>query len=66
MEDIVYKALTNSYYKRLAYFEGKKIIKLSEYVKESTSLYTNLLNKAKYQTIEAFFEKGVWMIGVIK
>jgi Fic family protein len=64
MEDIVYKALTNSYYKRLAYLEGKKIIKLSEYVKESTSSYTNLLNKAKRQTIEAFFEKGVWMIGV--
>jgi len=42
MEEIIGKALTNSYYK------------LS---------YTNILNKANRQTIEAFMEKGVWKIG---
>src|SRR4030043_412476 len=33
MEEIVGKALSNSYYKRLAYLEGKKIVTLSEYAK---------------------------------
>ena len=31
MEEIVGKALTNSYHKRLAYLEGKKIVTLAEY-----------------------------------
>jgi len=26
--------------------------------------HSNLINKAKRQTIEAFLEKGVWKIGV--
>ena len=33
MEEIVGKALTNSYHKRLAYIEGKKIITLVDYAK---------------------------------
>ena len=64
MEEIVGKALTNSYYKRLAYLEEKRIIKLSEYAKDSGTSHSNLINKAKRQTIEAFMEKGVWKIGV--
>ncbi|MCK5415943.1 Fic family protein [Candidatus Parcubacteria bacterium] len=64
MEEIVGKALTNSYHKRLAYLESKKIITLSEYAKNSKSSFSNLLNKAKRQTIPAFREKGVWKIGV--
>jgi hypothetical protein len=64
MEDIVYKALLNSYHKRLAYLEGKKIMKLSEYAKQNQISHSNLLNKANRQTIEAFLEKGVWKIGV--
>jgi len=64
MEGIVGKALTNSYHKRLAYLEEKKIITLSEYAKINKLSYTNLLNKANRQTIEAFLEKGVWKIGV--
>lgn len=64
MEDIVYKALVNSYNKRLAYLEGKKIITLSEYSKISKDSYSNLLNKANRQTIEAFLEKGIWKIGI--
>ncbi|KKL79930.1 hypothetical protein LCGC14_2009870 [marine sediment metagenome] len=66
MEEIVGKALTNSYHKRLAYLEHKKIITLAEYAKNSKLSHSNLLNKAGRQTIEAFREKGVWKIGVSK
>jgi Fic family protein len=64
MEAIVAKALTNSYHKRLAYLEGKKIITLIEYAKTNKLSHSNLINKATRQTIEAFLEKGVWKIGV--
>ena len=64
MEEIVGKALTNSYHKRLAYLEGKKIITLADYAKNSKLSHSNLINKANRQTIEAFLEKNVWKIGV--
>jgi len=64
MEKIIGRALTESYHKRLAYMEGKKIITLKEYSKTAKDSTSNLLNKAKRQTIEAFQEKGVWKIGV--
>lgn len=64
MEEIVGKALTNSYYKRLAYLEGKKIITLSDYAKSNKLSHSNLINKANRQTIEAFLEKNVWKIGI--
>ncbi len=63
MESIVGKALTNSYHKRLAYLEGKEIITLAAYAKREKISYSNLLNKANRQTIEAFLEK-VWKIGI--
>lgn len=63
MEDIVGKALTNSYHKRLAYLEGSEIITLAEYGKRNKISHSNLINKAHRQTIEAFLEKGVWKIG---
>ncbi len=64
MEEIVVKALTNSYHKRLAYLEGKEIINLIEYAKRNKISHSNLINKANRQTIEAFLEKGIWRIGV--
>ena len=64
MEEIVGKALTNSYHKRLAYLEQKEIIPLADYAKRSGISHSNLLNKAKRQTIEVFLEKGKWKIGV--
>ena len=64
MEEIVAKALTNSYHKRLTYLEGKKIMTLVEYAKSQKISHSNLINKATRQTIEAFLEKGVWKIGV--
>ena len=63
MEEIVGKALTMSYYKRLAYLENKKIIMLSEYAKNNKLSHSNLINKAERQTIEAFLEKNIWKIG---
>jgi Fic family protein len=64
MEEITGRALTNSYYKRLAYLEGKKIITLAEYSKNRKLSHSNLINKANRQTIEAYLEKNVWKIGV--
>ncbi|HNT29466.1 MAG TPA: hypothetical protein PKL83_00760 [bacterium] len=54
----------NSYRKRLAYLEQKKIITLAEYARQSGLSHSNLLNKAKRQSIEAFLEKNVWKIGI--
>lgn len=64
MEAIVGKALTNSYHKRLAYMEGKKIVSLAEYAKHAGISHSNAINKATRQTIEAFLEKGIWKIGI--
>lgn len=64
MEEIVAKSLTNSYHKRLAYLEGKEIVTLNNYAKKNKLSHSNLINKANRQTIEAFFEKGVWKIGI--
>lgn len=65
MEEIVGKAITNSYHKRLAYLEGMEIVTLSEYSKIKDISHSNLINKANRQTIEAFLEKGLWKIGLI-
>lgn len=64
MEEIVGKALTNSYYKRLAYLEVKEIITLADYAKNNKLSHSNLINKANRQTIEAFLEKNIWKIGI--
>lgn len=64
MEEIVGKALTNSYHKRLAYLEGKKIVTLVEYAKSCKLSHSGLINKANRQTIEAFLEKEIWKIGI--
>jgi Fic family protein len=64
MEEIVGKALTNSYHKRLAYLEGKTIVPLGDFAKSQRISHPNLINKAHRQTIEAFIEKGMWKIGM--
>ncbi len=64
MEQIIYLALSEGLYKRIAYLEGETIITLSEYAKKKKIPLTNLINQGKRQTIEAFREKGVWKIGV--
>jgi Fic family protein len=64
MQEIIGKALINSFHKRLAYLERKQILTLSEYAKLTKQSHSNLLNKANRQTIEAFTEKGIWKIGI--
>ena len=64
MEEIIGKAITGSYHKRLAYMEGKEIITLANYAKQNKISHSNLINKANRQTIEAFLEKGIWKIGI--
>lgn len=64
MEEIIGRALTKSYHKRLAYLEGGSIISLNDYAKKMSTSYSNLMNKAKRQTIEAFQEKGNWKIAI--
>ncbi len=64
MEEIVGKAITNSFHKRLAYLERKEIVLLANYAKSEKLSYPNLLNKAKRQSIEVFLEKGKWKIGM--
>jgi Fic family protein len=62
MEEIVGRALTNSFHKRLAYLDGAPIVRLADYARLHQLSHSNLLNKAKRQTIEAFLEHGVWKI----
>lgn len=64
MTELVGKALSNSYHKRLAYLEGKTILPLGEVAKKLGVSHASLINKAKRQTIPAFVEKGVWKMGV--
>ena len=64
MDEIVGRALSNSYHKRLAYLEGKKIIALKDYAKENGYSHSNVINKANRQTIPAFLEKNIWKIGI--
>lgn len=63
MEEIVFRSLTNSYHKRLAYMEEKSIISLNAFAKKHGLSHPNLINKAKRQTIEAFLDHGEWKIG---
>ena len=64
MENILVLALMESLHKRLAYLEGMKIIRVTEYAKQVGKSMPTLLNAARRQTIPAFREKGVWKIGI--
>lgn len=64
MTELVGRALSNSYHKRLAYLEGLTILSLSEAAKALKVSHSSLINKAKRQTIPAFMEKGIWKLGV--
>ena len=64
MEEMVATALIDSYHKRLAYLQGQRIVLLNVYAEENNLSHSNLLNKAKRQTIPAFRERGKWKIGV--
>jgi len=62
--DILALLLMESFHKRIAYLKGLSIQKISQVAKEKGESSSKLLNAAKRQTIPAFRERGVWMIGV--
>ncbi len=64
MTNLLTLSVIESLNKRLAYLKGQQIIKLSEYAENSGLALNALSNAAKRQTIPAFRQKGVWMIGV--
>jgi len=64
MAMLLSRALRESLHKRLAYLRGMSIIKLADYARERSLSATTQLNAAKRQSIPAFRERGVWMIGV--
>jgi hypothetical protein len=63
MGKIIKLALMESLHKRLAYLKGKKIKRLTEFPKKEKRSPQTLINAARRQTIPAFREKGVWMMG---
>ncbi len=63
MEKIIALALMKSLYKRITYLKREKIITLSDYAKKRRKSAPALFNAARWQTISAFREKGVWKIG---
>ena len=64
MEEMVGRALCSAYHKRLAYLKSQTIVSLADYARQSGESHPNLINKAKRQTIPAFWERGRWKIGI--
>ena len=62
MEKVMSLALMESLHKGITYLKGKKIITLSDYVKQNSKSGPALSNAARRQNIPAFREKGVWKI----
>jgi Fic family protein len=63
MEKIIALSLMESLHKRLTYLKGQQIVAISKYAKLENKTIQSLLNAARRQTIQAFREKGIWMIG---
>jgi Fic family protein len=63
MEIVLLLVLFESLHKRITYLKGEKIISLSNYCKIYHKSASATFNAARRQTIPAFREKNVWMIG---
>ncbi|MDR1323073.1 MAG: Fic family protein [Candidatus Margulisbacteria bacterium] len=61
--ELLARLLTESLHKRLAYLRSQKIIKLTALAGQTGQNVSALLNKARRQTIPAFRERGMWLIG---
>jgi Fic family protein len=61
---LYYRALSESFHKRLAYLRGDSIIHLAEYVRQKGFSAPAVFNSARRQNLPAFRERGVWKIGV--
>jgi len=64
MSLLLSRALRESLHKRLAYLRDMSIIRLTDHARMVGTPTTTMLNAARRQTIPAFRERGVWMIGV--
>lgn len=62
MSSLLVLALQESLNRRLAYLEGKTIVKLTDWARDNNLAANAQLNAAKRQTISAFREKNVWKI----
>ncbi|MDR2109519.1 MAG: Fic family protein [Coriobacteriales bacterium] len=58
------RTLRESLHRRLAYLRAQRVVRLTEYAREAGLSPSSQLNAARRQTIPAFRERGVWMIGV--
>ena len=56
--------LVESLHKRLAYLDGREIVKLVDYAKRNNESVPAVLNAARRQTIPTFRERNTWKIGV--
>ncbi|MCL1798742.1 MAG: Fic family protein [Eggerthellaceae bacterium] len=63
MTALLSRALRESLHKRLAYLRGERITRLTDHARAQGLSVTVQLNAAKRQTIPAFRERGIWMIG---
>jgi len=66
MAQMLALALQESLHKRLAYLKGLDIVRLTNYARAQYRPTNTLLNAARRQTIPAFREREVWMIGAQK
>jgi Fic family protein len=64
MAQLLSRALRESLHRRLAYLRGQRVVRLTEYARETGLVPSSQLNAAKRQTIPAFRERGVWKIGL--
>ena len=62
MGKIVALSLLESLHKRITYLQGKRIVRLSDYIRQHKLSAPKLTNAAKRQTIPAFREKEIWKI----
>ena len=63
MDNIFFLALMEAMHKRISHLQSKKVMRLKKYSEDNDFVHENMLNKARRQTIPAFRERGVWMIG---
>jgi len=62
-EKMLLLALLESFHKRLAYLKKQKIISLSEWVRSNGASPSATYNAAKRQSLAAFRQNEIWMIG---
>jgi hypothetical protein len=65
-EKMILLGLLESFHKRLAYLKKQNIITLAEWVRTKKASPSGTYNAAKRQSIPAFRQNEIWMIGKTK